>query len=522
MTPENPVLGRRGVVMGLGGLGALALLGGLPASAAPVAEREKGPLDLTFRVTDQFRPFALIAPGFGQFDTATRRDRIGLRARGARIGDDGTVGLAGDTLLVTPVGPRAPFCSVLVEVTSLDAGASVVAGIASDKGNSVLVRYSADGRATIEVTVGGTRTVVDSASRPLSAPFRLAFVLNENAVTVLADPTNSGTGWVPLVTERDKVSALVDLRRPERLGSLRYAFGGSGSSALGRVQAGYFGQAGLRDGHLVQTADGRPLIRDNKIYFTFTSAGLGFFQQAHWGVWAMDIANPSRLEQVSQLFFLRDGVIVGDHAGQVVYDERRNRYIVAMSTWGDFAFNGVHVRHVETSANVLSGVHVLRTERFPLPTAVSAWDPSLTKIDGRWHVAFVESPRQSPTFEFHPALAVGPRGGAYHQDLVLRGADTTLDQAEGTIIQRVGGRWYLFASDGDARQYRVYDLADMKHLGALDAPYRTNIPHPQLVEVPVPGGTRWWLVTFDGTQYAEGVLGYGGHGDVLVMREQPG
>ena len=45
---------------------------------------------------------------------------------------------------------------------------------------------------------------------------------------------------------------------------------------------------------------------------------------------------------------------------------------------------------------------------------------------------------------------------------------------------------------------------------------------PQLVEVPVPGGTRWWLVTFDGTQYAEGVLGYGGHGDVLVMREQPG
>ena len=97
---------------------------------------------------------------------------------------------------------------------------------------------------------------------------------------------------------------------------------------------------------------------------------------------------------------------------------------------------------------------------------------------------------------------------------------------EGTIIQRVGGQWYLFASDGDAREYRVYDL-DVNHLGSLDAPYRTNIPHPQLVEVPLPGGpptkqTQWWLVTFDGTQYAEGVLGYGGPGDVLVMREQPG
>jgi hypothetical protein len=36
------------------------------------------------------------------------------------------------------------------------------------------------------------------------------------------------------------------------------------------------------------------------------------------------------------------------------------------------------------------------------------------------------------------------------------------------------------------------------------------------VTVPVHGG--WWLLTFDGTQYAEPVLGYGGHGDFIVMR----
>ena len=28
------------------------------------------------------------------------------------------------------------------------------------------------------------------------------------------------------------------------------------------------------------------------------------------------------------------------------------------------------------------------------------------------------------------------------------------------------------------------------------------------------------IVTFDGTQYAEDVMGYGGHGDVLIMRER--
>ncbi|MET1075041.1 MAG: hypothetical protein ABWY11_20505, partial [Umezawaea sp.] len=83
----------------------------------------------------------------------------------------------------------------------------------------------------------------------------------------------------------------------------------------------------------------------------------------------------------------------------------------------------------------------------------------------------------------------------------------------GPIIQRVGGRWYVFASDGDARQYPVYDLS-MTRLGTLDAPYGTNIPHPVLLPV----GRDWWLITFDGTQFAEPVLGYGGHGDLIVMR----
>jgi hypothetical protein len=34
--------------------------------------------------------------------------------------------------------------------------------------------------------------------------------------------------------------------------------------------------------------------------------------------------------------------------------------------------------------------------------------------------------------------------------------------------------------------------------------------------VPDPGG-GWWMVTFDNTQYAPRVTGYGGHGDVVLM-----
>lgn len=473
--------------LGLAGLAGLALPGLAEADPGP-GLTAAGPLDLSFRIRQKYRPFNLIAPRFVQYDSAATPAR------------------ARDSVVSTDVRPRAPYGSVLVEVRS---GAGVVAGLVGDDGTRVLGTYEA-GVVAIEITRGGTTTVVRQAPATLTGAYRFAVVVNENAVTVLADTTNTGTAWQPLLTERAGVRALIDLRDPQVLGRLSYGYGGRGNALLGRVQAGYYGQAGVRDPHVVQYADGRPYIRDNKLYLTLTNAGLGFFQQAHWAVWTLDLADPTRLEQVANLFFARDGVVLGDHAGQIIVDD--DRYILAMSSWGDFNFAGVHINHTATTADVLHGVHVLATERLPLPTTVSSWDPALTKIDGRWHVAFVESPAQSPAFVFHPALAIGPAGADYTEGLALAGADTSVDQTEGTIIQRFGKNWYVLASDGDARQYKVYDLR-MRLLGTLDAPYGTNIPHPMIVPV----GKRHWLLTFDGTQYAEPVLGYGGHGDFIVM-----
>ncbi|MBY8847367.1 hypothetical protein K7G98_00740 [Saccharothrix sp. MB29] len=81
---------------------------------------------------------------------------------------------------------------------------------------------------------------------------------------------------------------------------------------------------------------------------------------------------------------------------------------------------------------------------------------------------------------------MGPRGASLRRvaDPGRRGPHRG-DQGEGTIIQRVGGEWYLFASDGDARNFPVYDLAMRKW--ALDAPYG-DIPHPMLVQVGASGG----------------------------------
>ncbi|MCW2833736.1 MAG: hypothetical protein JWN68_1689 [Nocardioides sp.] len=472
-----------------------------PTSSDPTnpTHQEAAIFDLSFTLKHRYRPFELVAPAF-----------VAVERSGDQLAGQSDVSMHDE-------GPAAPFCAVQAQV---DPGEGrVVLGLASPDGDVHLFGFydPPTQRVGIEVRVDGRTRVLRRRKVQLPPSFGLAFVVCENQVTVLTD---TDEGWQPVLTERDKVGAAIDLRQREVLSGLRYAWGRRGEEpGLTSVSAGLFGMTGVRDQHLVQHVDGTPYVRDGYAYFTGTCAGLGFFAQAHWGVFRLDLDNPRRLEQVSQLFSSRDGLVLGDHAGQVVRDDENDRWLVATSSWGDFSFDGVHVRHVVTEADVLTGVHVLDTVRTELPTEHSAWDPGITSIDGRWHVSFVESPSQEP-FDFRPALAAGPAGGAgidaFDDKLELVGAATDLHQCEGPILAQVQGEWWLLASDGDDRHYPVFDLG-MHRVGRLDAPYHTNIPHPQLV--PLDDGGHL-VVTFDGTQYAERVMGYGGHGDVLIMRSR--
>jgi hypothetical protein len=437
---------------------------------------------MSFRTVAQFRPFGVVAPGFTDVDVSP-----------------GVV--AG--LTRSDVSPVAPFAALEADVSTAQ---RVVLGLVADDGDRVVVTYDADrSRVAIEVRVAGATRVLRRRKVALVAPYSLAFVVCENQVTALA---RTAAGWLPLVTERDKVAALVDLRSRETLGRFGYAWGGA--AELAGVRAGLFAMSGLRDPHLVQHADGTPYLRGGTAFLTFTCAGLGHFRQAHMGVFALDLADPTRVEQVAQLYSRRDGLVLGDHAGQLVRDG--DRWLLATSSWGDFDDAGVHVRAVSTTDDLLHGVHLLETRPVPLPTTHSSWDPGLTRIDGRWHLSFVESVSQRP-FRFHPALCVGD-GPDPWTDLSLVGVAAELRRCEGPVIVADGGRSVVLASDATGRRYPVFDLA-MTRIGDLDAPYLTNIPHPQLI--PLPDGGHL-MVSFNGTQFSPRVLGYGGHGDVVVMR----
>ncbi|MDX6360001.1 MAG: hypothetical protein QOH37_3055, partial [Nocardioidaceae bacterium] len=280
-----------------------------------------------------------------------------------------------------------------------------------------------------------------------------------------------------------------------------------------------FGQLGLRDLRLASHADGTPYRADGRLLLTATHAGPGFFDSAHTGVWSLDPAELS-LTHRADLFFRRHDRpgVYGDNATHLVRDG--DRWLVATSTWGDFAGSRrtatVGVTLAESTDDLLSGRHVLGTRPLSLPTegfrSVGTWDPHLVRSEGRWLVAFVNARR---FFVFHPALAEGES----LDDLRLIGAATDRRATEGPTLLRVGGRWVVLASDGrDGRRgqrerFPVFDLS-LREIDALDAPYPTNLPWPTLIRQE----NGWLLVGFNGRPEGGRLVGYGSHGDVVLMR----
>jgi hypothetical protein len=307
----------------------------------------------------------------------------------------------------------------------------------------------------------------------------------------------------------------VDVRSEAFLGALA----GRVEGECVALVAGGFGQLGLRDLRLVSHPDGTPYRDGRLLLLTATHAGPGFFDAAHTGVWSLDPETLSLTHRADLFFRRRDrSGVYGDNATHLLRDG--DAWLVATSTWGDFSGPRrratVGVTLAQSSDDLLSGRHVLDTRPLSLPTdglrSVGTWDPHLVREDGRWLVGFVNARR---FFDFHPVLAEGET----LDDLRFAGAAADRHATEGTTLLRTDGRWVVLASDGrDGRRgqrerFPVFDTT-LREIGALDAPYPTNVPWPTLVRE----RDGWLMVAFNGRSEGGRLVGYGSHGDVVLMR----
>lgn len=371
-----------------------------------------------------------------------------------------------------------------------------------------------DGSVSLEVP--GSGALRSRRFHRAASPDALGLSLTGTHVTAW---TRESGRWV--ARARHDLREVVDTRDEAALAALRVELPTGGGTAGG------FGQLGLRDVRFVTDEDGAPLREDGRLWLTATSAGPGFFDTAHTSVWRFD---PSAVEvsHTADLYFRRPDRpgVFGDHATHLV--RSGGRWLVATSTWGDFERprtragrrtpSGLRVTLAESADDLLRGRHVLDTVELRLPTddlaSIATWDPHLVRREDRWLVGFVSARK---FFDFHPAVAGGPT----LDDLQLLGAATDRTATEGTTLLEVDGHVVVLASDGRdgergrRERFPVFDLA-MTEQGALDAPYPTNLPWPSLAHV---DGT-WLMASFNGRPAGGKLLGYGTHGDLVVMRSQ--
>lgn len=409
-------------------------------------------------------------------------------------------------------GVRLPSVAPYVAATAH----SLDGPVALHLGEHRIAASIVDGSVSLDVT--GAGRLRSRRFHRADAPSAVGLTLTGTHVTAWS---RERAGWV--ARARHDLRDVVATRDEAVLAGLEVELPDGGGVA------GPFGQLGLRDVRFVTEEDGTPVRDDGVLWLTATSAGPGFFDTAHTSVWRLD-PDTLDLAHSADLFFRRpdrDGVF-GDHATHVV--RTGGRWLVATSTWGDFeqpttragrrtpAGLRVTLAAPDAATDVLRGTHVLDTRELPLPTdglgSIATWDPHVVRRDGRWLVGFVSARR---FFDFHPALAGGPD----LDDLSLLGAATDRTSTEGTTLVEVDGGLVVLASDGrDSRRgqrarFAAFDLT-MRDLGTLDAPYPTNLPWPSVAHV----DGRWLMATFDGRPAGGRLLGYGTHGDLLVMRER--
>ena len=455
-----------------------------------------------FEIVDRQRPVDVVAPGLVRFDRSFAPE-------------------AAPSELSAPARLVAPSAAVVAHLGHAEIAGRLVFGFQDQTGRRLQGWYDGGRRLLgIEVTDDAGRTRRHRSrryGRPAGPVTAVAAVLTGSWLTVLAhDGRIGGRGW--------RARAKVDLRTtlPTRdEGFLAGLEGGyawtpraADPSPVTRLRVGPFGGLGLRDLHLATYADGAPYLLNGRVVLTASHAGPGGFDTGHTGVWLFDPRDHA-FEHVADLHFRRPDRpgVYGDHATHLVRD--CDQWLVATSTWGDFDRTRVRLTVTKTSADLLQGEHVLSMRELRVPTdGVGAWDPHLVRIDGEWHLAYVSA---TEFFRFHPVLARGPL-----DRLALVGEDRSRVATEGTTMTRIDGQWRVLASDGRdnpaglRERYPVYDLA-LREVGALDAPYPSNIPWPTLL----PMDDHWLMLTFDGTPAAGRLTGYGTHGDVLVMSTQP-
>lgn len=277
------------------------------------------------------------------------------------------------------------------------------------------------------------------------------------------------------------------------------AIGNTNSTTFRDFKVSYFGGLGLRDYDWVKYEDGTPYQEEGLFYFTATIAGWNDgtpdapIQGAYMGTFTFDPVT-YEIKQVGRVLF-QDNLpgtqfVVGEHAGQLIFDRDYKYWIVSASSFGSFDMVGVlkPVASIQYDAPLV-GTHIVNASVIDMTPGIGSscagytnqfWDTYWTKVTNptthrkQWAIA---STVQLASLSV-PGLFFAPDGQPFNVSGGSCVVQTTGLSREGTKIVNTGnGTLSVVVGETNSNPNTVYtySLFPFAQTGSLVTPLNLSL-----------------------------------------------
>ncbi|MDR0414412.1 MAG: InlB B-repeat-containing protein [Prevotellaceae bacterium] len=255
---------------------------------------------------------------------------------------------------------------------------------------------------------------------------------------------------------------------------------------------------GQADPRVLHYEDGAPIVVNNKIWLAMTTRGYDPIPSSHQGVYCFDLTTKEWLLTGDMSFDKGDGLKRSWHATDVFFDRNDRKWKFLTTSHGDDNKIYAGVCDKDPRFGITESVALL------LDCGVDRGEDASIVYDGsakKWRLAMCRDIGGG----FNTVLLESEQwNGAYTPVAENSAASTT-----GILLQKVGGKYYVFQGRGEAN-YEVLSYPDLRKLDVLNVspllPDR-NI-WPVVIPVADEAGTAYHLLTFDREQVT-GKYSYG-------------
>lgn len=429
----------------------------------------------------------------------------------------------------------APYIYVKTKVNSWTAGGSPGVYIAKNATNyaRVYVDGADNNYLKVETRVANTATT-ETSTKVVAAGDEIMLVLTYPEIWAWIK--KPGQDWFPVCYKAFTASGTAanqDLRLDSIRSGWRPAVGASlaaGATAVfDYIKSGIIGGLGIRDFKPIVSKTGRPLLYEEKAWFTATLATGADFMTNHMAIISVDLTTKETRIQGHLFFKPNSTTTTAMYGGQAMFDLETGQWRVFSngwgyergntSWWGGGVANGrIQLWGAQTTANLFAPnkIHILTTQPLTYDILDSAYDNSVRydSSTGTWYMVATRTNDPTSWTAWRPILfstTGDPISGSWAT--VQDGSDSY--RGEGTMWAYLNSTWYIIAGgygDNPGARYYTSLLRKPSNNTAGESDYLAtwtfsdgllppNSPHFAIVPYYYGSTVIYFILTFDQTTY---------------------